>query len=161
MKQIGWVCLCGCLLLSFSACSKKQDAPKAVKACDVMPQQDVQAIFGAAAKVDAAGGTAEKCCADVKGMKLCASISRGIAGTSGRDKFQLHVVEMVGKYPGQPINPEEVAGIGDPAGWVANVGEFFTFKGNVLLRLTANPPDKATLDQMKKLAEKAVPRLPQ
>ena len=161
MKRIGWLCVCGCLLLSLSACSKKQEAPKEVKACDVIPQQDVQAIFGSAAKVDTAGGTVNKCCADVSGMKLCASISRGVAGLSARDKFNVYIAEMTGKYPGQPINPEGVASLGDTAAWVANVGELFVFKGNVLLSLTASPPENAKLDQMKKLAEKALPRLPQ
>ena len=161
MKPIGWLGLCGCLLLSLSACSKKQEVPKEVKAGDVMPQQDVQAIFGGAANVDAAGGTAEKCCADVSGMKLCATISRGVAGLSARDKFNVYIAEMTGKYPGQPINPEGIAGLGDSAAWVANVGELFVFKGNVRLSLTANPPENAKIDQMKKLAEKVVPRLPQ
>lgn len=161
MKQIGWLCVCGCVMIALIGCSKKQDAPKEVKACDVMPQQDVQAIFGGAAKVDVAGGTANKCCADVSGMKLCATISRGVAGLSARDKFNVYIAEMTGKYPGQPINPEGIANVGDSAAWVANVGELFVFKGNVLLSLTANPPDKANGEQMKKLAEKAVPRLPQ
>ncbi len=161
MKRIGWVCVCGCLLISLAGCSKKQDAPKTVKACDLLPQQEVQVIFSRVTKVDTAGGTAEKCCADVQGMTLCALISRGIAGLSPRDKFQLHLAEMTGKYPGQPINPESVDGIGDTAAWVANVGEFFVFEGNVLLRLTANPPENAKLEQMKKLAQKSLPRLPQ
>jgi len=160
MRRIGWLCLCGCLVFSCSACSKKQEPPKEVKACDVIPQPDVQAVFGGAAKVDTTGGTANKCCADVSGMKLCATIARGIAGASARDKFQIYVVEMVAKYPGQSISPEEVAGVGDSAAWVANVGELFVFKGNVRLSLTANPPEQATLPQMKALAEKAVPRLP-
>ncbi|GAK54541.1 hypothetical protein U14_05828 [Candidatus Moduliflexus flocculans] len=161
MKRIRWVCVCGCLLLSLSACSKKQEVPKEVKACDVIPQPDVQAVFGGAAKVDTTGGTANKCCADVPGMKLCATIARGIAGLSARDKYNVYVAELTGKYPGQQILPEGVADLGDTSGWLANVGELFVFKGNVLLSLTANPPEKATLAQMKALAEKAVPRLPQ
>ena len=127
---------------------------------DLVTPQELQSVFGAAAKVNTAAATPEKCCADAQGASVCVWLSRGIAGTSTRDKSQLHVVEMVGKYPGQPILPVGVAGLGDTAGWVENVGELFVFKGNVLLRVTVNPPDRATFEQVKTLAEKAAPRLP-
>lgn len=160
MKRITWLIIGMSMFGCLTGCSKKQEPPKAAQACDLVTPQEFQAAFGAAAKVNTAAATPEKCCADAQGASVCVWLSRGIAGTSTRDKSQLHIVEMTGFYPGQPINPVGVAGLGDTASWVENVGELFVFKGNVLLRVTVNPPERATLAQVKALAEKAVPRLP-
>lgn len=159
-------------MASLPGCSKTQGAGETkpvVKACTLVTQAEMEAIFGRPMKTpeEKSYQTTSTCnyvsaeetetFDDVKNMISFTLLVSPLENRKTTEAYTQYVAEVKKELN---VEMKAVDGLGEKAGWSEEVKQLTIFKGKMMLVISGVPAKAATLELNRQIAEKALTRWP-